>query len=1021
MNEIYHWLDSPDPSSNLLRASDKRHHNTGNWLLGSSSFNQWQSDDCSFLWLYGKAGSGKTILSSTAIRSLAKEDVALTYFYFDFQSREKQLFRGLLSSMMVQISKWIPKASGVLRDLYKDKFSGQMPPEVQELKSTLHQMIEDSKPRSVYIVIDALDECQERRDLLKFLKEIRDWNQGHVHLFATSRNEADLFDALDPVITQRISLEESVAAQDIIAYIQDHLQSDIRLSRWPEDVRKEIGTALLKGANGMFRWVVCQLDDLRMCIKLGSLRQTLVSLPKTLNETYARILKSIRDDWHSDVHRILSLVIYSYHPLTLEEIATTIPVLTEGEEFYDPSNIVPEARDILVVCSSLVSVNQTYRPWGPSDGPYSTSIEELRLDHFSIQEYLTSKDVEEEKPAIFAFEERKTHEYITLLCVRVILWCTQPAWQQVHSDKFPFAMYAASFWSYHFKAANLNPSSPLYEQCIKMLFEPRILAAIMRLRRHWFGGRCDELRNDHNVTVQCSSSTGSSVNQDREMGKILTGDLSPLFYVSLLGLDNLLMTFLENGENTNSYGPQGTSLSGAAYAGHLSTVRLLINCGANVNARIRQTLCTSTDDPVHGDTVMVDESIANDTAPDVSSDESIDGASILDDSSTNDYYYSTMIGYSRTAIHSAVEAGLEEIVKILLDNGADVNLSRSYLRDSGNFVDHNTPLQAATYSNNHSLVRLLLSAGADPNAHRGDFITVLETVSEIPAQTDLATVLLDGGADPNIYSDSALPKPPLYRAIVHGNRSCAELLISRGADPALIDSRIVKDIISKIYEYSAPGVRPGDFSQAVKMMVHLRLDINLEGLLLPATKYGYIDIVRLLLQSGVSPNTQDSDRVAALHAAAFASSHDLEMVKLLLDAGSDINLHGGPFGSALQAASLKGQVDVIRLLLERGASVNYAIGMWGSALNIAQDRLEDQKKGRPIDYIGGELEAWPGYLSDYLPEAWITNIPSKYSPLEENVLIDIGHHANADYQAVIDILIAHGALASSEIFADEYS
>ena len=42
-----------------------------------------------------------------------------------------------------------------------------------------------------------------------------------------------------------------------------------------------------------FRWVVCQLDELRKCARLSERRKALKALPKTLDETYEQILVNI--------------------------------------------------------------------------------------------------------------------------------------------------------------------------------------------------------------------------------------------------------------------------------------------------------------------------------------------------------------------------------------------------------------------------------------------------------------------------------------------------------------------------------------------------------------------------------------------------------------------------------------------------------------------------------------------------------------------------------------------------------
>jgi ankyrin repeat protein len=55
---------------------------------------------------------------------------------------------------------------------------------------------------------------------------------------------------------------------------------------------------------------------------------------------------------------------------------------------------------------------------------------------------------------------------------------------------------------------------------------------------------------------------------------------------------------------------------------------------------------------------------------------------------------------------------------------------------------------------------------------------------------------------------------------------------------------------------------------------------------------------------------------------AAAAKDSIDVVKLLLDAGADINAKGGYYGNALQAAVFKGSVDLVRLLLDAGADLN---------------------------------------------------------------------------------------------------
>lgn len=88
---------------------------------------------------------------------------------------------------------------------------------------------------------------------------------------------------------------------------------------------------------------------------------------------------------------------------------------------------------------------------------------------------------------------------------------------------------------------------------------------------------------------------------------------------------------------------------------------------------------------------------------------------------------------------------------------------------------------------------------------------------------------------------------------------------------------------------------------------------NTELLSITAPKHGHSDFVILVLLTGTAPNVQDEDGVTAIHGAAFSPANNAQIVELLLDANdnANANVHGGPFGSALQAAALSGKARPI--------------------------------------------------------------------------------------------------------------
>jgi len=67
--------------------------------------------------------------------------------------------------------------------------------------------------------------------------------------------------------------------------------------------------------NCRFRWVDCQLDLLRKCLRVNNIRNVLNTPPKTLNETYDRILVSVDEAYINDTYRILQWLVFSTRPV----------------------------------------------------------------------------------------------------------------------------------------------------------------------------------------------------------------------------------------------------------------------------------------------------------------------------------------------------------------------------------------------------------------------------------------------------------------------------------------------------------------------------------------------------------------------------------------------------------------------------------------------------------------------------------------------------------------------------------
>lgn len=91
-------------------------------------------------------------------------------------------------------------------------------------------------------------------------------------------------------------------------------------------------------------------------------------------------------------------------------------------------------------------------------------------------------------------------------------------------------------------------------------------------------------------------------------------------------------------------------------------------------------------------------------------------------------------------------------------------------------------------------------------------------------------------------------------------------------------------------------------------------------MLMLAAEEGHIEIVRLLLDKGTKINVRDKGGATALTYAAYENKSGV--VKLLLERGADPNLPGSHGRTALFFAACKGYVDIVKDLIAKGANVN---------------------------------------------------------------------------------------------------
>ncbi|KAF8264691.1 hypothetical protein EI94DRAFT_1437299, partial [Lactarius quietus] len=123
LKDLREWLTPPDPSTNHNTACKSQHERTAQWVFGEDVYREWESSG-SLLWLHGKAGSGKSIICCAIIQHIITlrdaGSASVAYFYFDFRDEDKKHGRGLLASLLIQLSSRSEPCLNTLSCLYSN-------------------------------------------------------------------------------------------------------------------------------------------------------------------------------------------------------------------------------------------------------------------------------------------------------------------------------------------------------------------------------------------------------------------------------------------------------------------------------------------------------------------------------------------------------------------------------------------------------------------------------------------------------------------------------------------------------------------------------------------------------------------------------------------------------------------------------------------------------------------------------------------------------------------------------------
>ncbi|KAI9786679.1 MAG: hypothetical protein M1839_006230 [Geoglossum umbratile] len=525
LEQLRNWLNPFESTASREQAlQNQRFEGTCEWTTRLDVVSQWLNPDIAMpvsgairdgrcLWIHGKPGSGKSVLSAflhDRVKAVVAEHnkraigdarcsgagdspscaPALaadfwTALYFPFHGGAK--FGQAVVTLVHQLLQQHPENKALHK--VTDGFQSGSTLTPDDAVNLLLALVKNLS--ITYIIIDGLDECahsevgfnqyEETENMMNHLERL--CQLDHVRLLMLSRKEL----VIEGSITKSFCSNDSILdmashnSSDINLFIDIHISSLADTAPLSDNLRERIQRSIVQQSRGMFQWVKLVIQQLKVQVEQNGNEEDIIEMlekfPTDLNEAYRKTFNRLSlVPGYNKERAVMALkwLACARRPLTLHELSLAIRLHKTLEGPAESKSGVVEAVLDKVSCDDEEKLEKEFSLLlGPlaefhhrqnivnvvdSSGNYRGAPKTISICHHSLTQFLVI-----DEPGEFRFPGRSAHSLIAATCMKMM--CARNAVETFLSHYYVkdrgndiglFLDYAVENWSHHLRASGIR-------------------------------------------------------------------------------------------------------------------------------------------------------------------------------------------------------------------------------------------------------------------------------------------------------------------------------------------------------------------------------------------------------------------------------------------------------------------------------------------------------------------------------------------------------------------------------------